>query len=522
MIKQVLLGGLQLLMLLMTASACYEDKGNYDYNEVPVITAENMPQSITVIANVEPITLTPSFTSSTEGNIDGNASFRFGCRLYKRGGTFEDGERFIDIDEEGKKDIAYTPAVSEGDYVCWYTVTDTRTDVTTNFQIPVKVTSATYEGWMVLCDDEQEQVRLDFIAALSGNRMVPIYHVLGESLPALQHANSLFYDAWPRYQKGDDIRFTSGSGTYSINNNTLQGEANSNITELDFIIRPQDEEVVALSNIYQYCHFAITNKGNLYKKFTWMAGGAFEDPINTLEAGTKPQFTVAPHVGVIMRRPMGDGDNVALFYDKDNQRFLKWSDAIEDGNACVELSDPTGALFSFHTGKNLVDMVSTRFSDGVIYSILEDAAGRYVYGINLAGGSFAQTYYQKIDAPGFAQASQFAFHSQYPYMFYNDGDKICCYHLMNKTVSTPLTLGGEEITLLKFNLYQRSREDLGNQTDEFWNQQYNLVVGSYKKGTGPDRGILRFYKFNQTTGTLTLLSEYTGFGKIRDVLYRER
>ena len=26
----------------------------------------------------------------------------------------------------------------------------------------------------------------------------------------------------------------------------------------------------------------------------------------------------------------------------------------------------------------------------------------------------------------------------------------------------------------------------------------------------------------QTTGTLTLLSEYTGFGKIRNVLYRER
>ena len=54
-------------------------------------------------------------------------------------------------------------------------------------------------------------------------------------------------------------------------------------------------------------------------------------------------------------------------------------------------------------------------------------------------------------------------------------------------------------------------------------QQYYLMVGSYKKnvtdGTG---GVLRFYKFSQATGELTLVNEYTGFGRIKDVVYRER
>ena len=33
-------------------------------------------------------------------------------------------------------------------------VTNKQTGVTTNFKVPVQVTSATYEGWMVLCDDK--------------------------------------------------------------------------------------------------------------------------------------------------------------------------------------------------------------------------------------------------------------------------------------------------------------------------------------------------------------------------------
>ena len=108
-------------------------------------------------------------------------------------------------------------------------------------------------------------------------------------------------------------------------------------------------------------------------------------------------------------------------------------------------------------------------------------------------------------------------------MFYNNDNKVYAYQLMSDAVQNPLTLENEEITMLKFNIFMRATSELSDQSDAFLEQQYYLVVGSYKKnvtdGTG---GVLRFYKFSQATGELTLVNEYTGFGRIKDVVYRER
>lgn len=94
---------------------------------------------------------------------------------------------------------------------------------------------------------------------------------------------------------------------------------------------------------------------------------------------------------------------------------------------------------------------------------------------------------------------------------------------MTDAVSEPLTLPGEEITLLKFNTFMRPESSLSDKSEKFLEQQYYLIVGSYKKGdTTGKGGKLRFYKFDQASGSLTLMKEYDGFGKIKDVTYRER
>ena len=142
-----------LFLLAFTFTGCYEDKGNYTYGEKPEITATGFPQTLSVVQNAESIELKPSFTSSLEGNIDNNPNFEYGCVLWRNSGLMSNGSRQMDINEEHTKDVSFFTTVDEGDYTAWYTVRDKRTDVVTNFPIPIKVTSATYEGWMVLCDD---------------------------------------------------------------------------------------------------------------------------------------------------------------------------------------------------------------------------------------------------------------------------------------------------------------------------------------------------------------------------------
>ena len=68
----------------------------------------------------------------------------------------------------------------------------------------------------------------------------------------------------------------------------------------------------------------------------------------------------------------------------------------------------------------------------------------------------------------------------------------------------------------------RPASDLSDQSDAFLEQQYYLIVGSYKTTDDGKGGTLRFYKFTQATGELSLVKEYTGFGRIKDVVYRER
>lgn len=96
-------------------------------------------------------------------------------------------------------------------------------------------------------------------------------------------------------------------------------------------------------------------------------------------------------------------------------------------------------------------------------------------------------------------------------------------HLINHAANLALTLPGEEVTMLKFNLFLHSTTQLSDKSEEFAAQQYQLIVGSYKtSSTDGNGGVLRFYKFDQATGTLTLDKEYEGFARIKNVMYRER
>jgi hypothetical protein len=89
---------------------------------------------------------------------------------------------------------------------------------------------------------------------------------------------------------------------------------------------------------------------------------------------------------------------------------------------------------------------------------------------------------------------------------------------VNQVLELP---AGETVTKLKFNLYANCMLSyLNNTSQEFMDKQFDLIVAST---TGAENGgIVRFYDLD-TTGKMSKLEEYTGFGDhIVDVTYRER
>lgn len=60
----------------------------------------------------------------------------------------------------------------------------------------MKVTSSTYEGWLVLCNEgEEKRVRMDMISVISADRIEPAYDLLSLlGLPDLKNATKIgFY-----------------------------------------------------------------------------------------------------------------------------------------------------------------------------------------------------------------------------------------------------------------------------------------------------------------------------------------
>jgi hypothetical protein len=326
----------------------------------------------------------------------------------------------------------------------------------------------------------------------------------------------------------------SYSGSYRLDLSTLELNESENEKGWDFLGTILDEPISMLyvnsgGSYGPVSRFCVTSDGNAYAITSGLSGAGYEFPMNTDEVGNDPLYKISPKVGTSFMRPGNSG--CVLAYDETNKRFMYWNYFATSprNKLLLTLEDPENKLFSYQTGKTLVDMESTKFSNGLVYSVLEDEQHqRSVYGINFSGTKTAsskpsqESYYEGITAEHFNDASDYAFHSQFPFMFYCYGNKVYSYNLATKVLQQVLSLPeGETVTKLKFNLYTMMLTSyLNNQSEDFLNMQYKLIVASTTGKT--DGGIVRIYEV-ENNGTLTKSKEFTGFGdEIVDVTYRER
>ncbi len=517
------------LMIGMVMAGCYDDKGNYSYKPVNDITIEGLPEELSLRANVDTIRVTPKIISALEGEIRGdNPDYSFMYRYIVENGTTEDVTQWTVLDSSFTKDLELFANFLPRKYKCRFTVTDNRTGVQTSAFFKMNIGSVIREGWMILCDEGEEQrVRLDMIGILSESNQVVAYDLLKNSgLPQVKKASAIGFQPTDLRGQPDFIWVLSQEGGFKLDAETFETGEEYNVRyEFGNIQANGCPQCIAYTKKFR---LAVDGINDGYYLDLSNFGGIYEFPFNTFTPESDPQFKLAPYILTDPEVENYYRGYSAVVYDITNKRFLEWSE--KNNMRCLPIANPEGSArkFDYVTGKELVYMEITAYNGNTIYAVLKDEQGRYsLNSFTMLTNWGTRTDFRQRDSlalEGIEQATCFAFHSTQPYMFYAVGNVIYEFNLDTKNCKSIATLEGanEQITLLKFNLFKFNYTD--PKSREYMNQQYELIVGSVDSDNKTvNNGVLRFYEVPALSKPLELKGEpYTGFGKIVDVVYRER
>ncbi len=523
------------LAACMLTWSCYEDKGNYTYGDIEVIEV-TLPEKIEVMQG-NPIRISPVVTSSLAGTIgNDNPDYEYSCKLNL---PYYDDEgktvQWTDINPEGTQEINYVASAPANTYLFWYMVKNKSTGVTNNFKGYITVKSATSEGWLVLSNNGPDKKgRLDIVYTdADGNDCV--YADINDIYSADYHNATGLVFMPSATTTGDQIFVLSHTGSYDVDKEYLTTRESDNLKGIEFNSSDGVGNIIAYAPVFTggfkaATRLCVDTEFNAYGIHTSTVGAAFEYLMNTDVPGNEATFKVAPAIGT----SQATTSYCALFYDTTNRRFMG---SYFDSNAPIAsktlftLLPPEQPIFSFDTGMEFVDMASSAFSDGDVFTILQDNAGhRHIYVINLAGytrpTSFNQrALYADINAENFNSATDFAAHSQYTFLFYCYNNKVYCYDYATATVKDVVTLkDNERITMIKFNRFATLRMNpamqLNKSDEEFLGLENELIVCSSTGET--NGGIMRLYKISPQ-GKMEIHKGHTGLGEeIVDVVYRER
>lgn len=510
---------LYILTISLVLAACSQDKGNYDYISLkePVITGLQ-DQAVLTLSRLR---LVPDLG---EGEFPVE-EYSFDWKVV----DINSNQDPIVIGTE--KELDYEVTLAPGAYTLYFTVTELATGLYWQSAVQLTVSSSMSEGWMVLCSDGV-RARLDVVSAVTGETMTDV--LKGNGMPQMNGPRKIQWlsektdVSSPYYLLTDDGATRLGKDAFEWK------------PEYDFSYEVAVQEKLVPHSI-TYAGFGkviVSGTGAHYCEIMGI-DGLYGSAVNK-------GFAVAPYVGANVLATQVYAA-VYLLYDIDNKRMMAYCPLLstndlgslsplatmeEMGNIAEGMAPGAGVLGTafddWPEGYDCVYMENTRYDPGnakmgLTYVILKDDSLCYLYGVQLGDMlRYADCTYV-LGKGSYADLSQckdvlhknalYAFSSLKNCMYYAVGADIYRVDLSSSPATSELhlSLPGEEITCMKFNLYQRS---------ENMHRSYDLVVGSMKDGAG----VLRVYEGRESDGDFSNVQPqvYEGFAEIVDVAYKER
>ena len=284
------------LFITVVLSACFDDKGNYDYHEINELHITGLPEELQVkYRNVDTLRATPVIEATADdGSMPDRYSFKWEAVSELKAGETQTTSYLIGEEEN----LSYFVELPDGEYNVNCLVKDTITRVTWKGTFKLRVTTQLNEGWLVL-SDVNGNARLDLISMSAKEDMV-VRDILQDApeLKGPKRINSvyqMYYNQW-----GTDLRFyiVTETATAALDVATYQWDE-ANEIRYEMLEYPVD--------------FSATNRTagmgwELLVSDKYVFGGTtfgqevlFGVPINYLAGDNGNYFNVAPAVGVAQR-----------------------------------------------------------------------------------------------------------------------------------------------------------------------------------------------------------------------------
>ena len=514
-----------LFALLTTLAACSSDKGNYDYKELNEVRI-GLEETYSVLIR-ETLNITPQLATTHETFAPENYTYEW--KVYD-----ETGAREPELIGNTKR-LNYYVSLLPGNYTLVFTVQAKDADVFYRHTSQLEAKTTTSHGWLVLCDDDG-RVQLDMIS-----------HVTGETYHNLLKNTELEYWQTPRQlvyapDMAEPYYLVSGSGTTRLSKNEFEWNE-SYLIENEFAGGQFGEKVAFMANNWPG-KVIINEKRVAYYCSTLMGDGLFGDarrnetgnqklPVagyNALEQQHLPFFLLWDYtyrnfvvcadqfasIGLDSSKDMDVANMPKLGFPVVNDDLFEWPNR-QNGAA------PYGVKVAIENTR----YDKNQSGQGMTYALLYNGTFCHLYGVILGnlvcltegadkyGYAYEKAYYADLSAcTDITSASHFAASSLKTLLYYAVGGKVYAVNFASGTPEAKLQfdLGDEEITLLKFNLFQGDDPD---------NRSYDLIVGST---TANGEGVVRIYDGFDCEGDFTNAQPEEigrGFAPIVDVIYCE-
>ena len=506
------------LSCLMISAGCSYDMGNYEYVELdePIISG---------VGDYSVLTYTRLNISPVFGEGFHKEAYNYEWCVLDNNSTSEPiilgTEPILDIE------VSLTP----GSYTLYYTLTEKATGIFWRKESTLVVNSSTSEGWMVLCSDKG-RTRLDFVSEVTDN----IYRDILASggMPQWNGPRKIQWLTEKTDAASPFYLFTD-EGATRLGKDSFEWKP-----EYDFSYEVASQDVVLpYSMVSAGFGKVVVSAGKAYYCEVMGFDGLYGSAVNK-------DFIVSEYVGTNVLATQVYAP-VHLLYDTDNKKMLAYCPLLAANDLgglepVVEMDEFAGiaegmqpgagmlgdAFKDWPQGYDLVYMENTRYDPGnakmgMTYVILKDGERCLLYGVQLGdllcyadctyviGKGLYADLTSCADILG--EGNLYAFSSLKNYMYYAAEGSVYRVNLSEPTSAPELqfTLSGEDITMMKFNLYQNSDNA---------SRSYDLVIGSLKDGNGR----LRVYEGLQADGDFRNVTPvlYEGFAEIVDATYKER
>jgi hypothetical protein len=492
------------LLTVVCLQACMKDKGIYDYKEVNRVKISAIDSSyIYELGNR--LHIVPKFAPTTDKDFDPN-NYTFKWVIDHKKGLLMNPKV---ISTKQVLDTVINK-MDYGSYAMFYRITDKRTGVFSESYFDLNVSAANYEGWMLLCDTEDGNSRLDMVSYF-GTKEIVYKDVLGYINSAYKPLGKpavldLSFTYGISSVEGWTVIIATDKTAVALDQDKMAYSAADN--DLSQAV-PSDPPVQSWSG----ASWNLSIWGGLVKvgdQLFNLDPGQFLGPVNTINGGNE-DFVPSPWIAINKRGQ----SSKSIVFDKGTGEFLRYPGS---GETCLSL--PKGGFFDFKTGKDLLFMTFVPFNGGEVFAVLKDRNSnkKYLARFSMTG---VQNYYGEINGEGINEARFFAVHPNLGYLFYATDHLVYEFDSSLNKAFAMKQYPGRMITEIKFHTFLQSGSTYPNYL-RYTELGKKLIVCTYVPGDALNSGQLDLFNVPEINGKIRLDKSYSGLGKISKVCYQER